>query len=102
LAERELLKEPLAHGVELHHRGDVLGRRWGRPTSEFDTRPARDVPDSKLADHLRLVEAIALPLRGEVGQAIQRQPCFRALAGLPLDRLDRSPSSSLGRRPYRR
>jgi hypothetical protein len=62
LAERELLEEPLAHRVELHHRGDVLGRRWCGHSSELDTRPARDVPDSKLADQLRLVEAVALAL----------------------------------------
>ena len=47
------------------------------------------MPESKLADQLPLVEAIALAFRREVGQPAQRQPRFRALAGLPLDGLDR-------------
>jgi hypothetical protein len=72
------------------------GVRWGRPTSEFDTRPARDVPDSKLADQLRLVETIALPLGGDVGQSIKGQPSFGPLVRLPLVRLHRPPGCGLG------
>jgi hypothetical protein len=60
-----------------------------RPSSELDTRPARDVPDRELADQLRLIEAVALAVSREVGQPIQRQSCFGSLAGLPLDSLDR-------------
>ena len=48
------------------------------------------MPDRQLADQLRLVEAVALALGREVGQAVQGQSRFRALPGLPLDRLDRA------------
>ena len=96
MAERELLEEPLAHWVEIHHGGDVLWRRRRRSALQLDPCPARDVPDCQLADQLGLVEAIALALRREVGQSIQRQSRFRALAGLPLDRLDRAPGGCLG------
>ena len=43
--------------------------------------------DRKLADQLRLVEAVTLTLGREVGEPVQRQPGIRALASLPLDRL---------------
>jgi hypothetical protein len=53
------------------------------------------MPDRKLADQLRLIEAIALPLGREVGQPIQGKSRFRALAGLPLDRFHRAPRGRL-------
>jgi hypothetical protein len=53
------------------------------------------VPDRELADQLRLVEAVPLALGREVGQAVERQPGIRALAGLPLDRLDPAPRCRL-------
>jgi hypothetical protein len=55
------------------------------------------VPDRELTDQLRLVEAVALALGREVGQAVQRQASFGALASLPLDRFDRPPGCRLRR-----
>jgi len=55
------------------------------------------VPDSKLADQLRLVEAIAFSFDREVRQPVQGQSRFRALPSLTLDRLGRPPGSSLRR-----
>src|SRR5918996_6531948 len=95
LAERELLKEPLADRVELHGRGDVLWRRRCRPALQFDAGPACYVPDRQLADQLRLIEAVPLALGREVGQTIQRQPGITPLSSLPLDRLNRAPRCRL-------
>jgi hypothetical protein len=53
------------------------------------------VPDSKLTDQLRLVEAVTLTLGREVGEPVQRQPGIRALARLPVDRLDSAPRCRL-------
>jgi hypothetical protein len=55
VAQRELLEEALADRVELHHGGNVLGRWRRRSASKLEAGPARDVPDSKLADQLRLI-----------------------------------------------
>jgi hypothetical protein len=55
------------------------------------------VPDRQLTNQLRLVEAVAFALGGEVRQAVQSQSCFGALASLPLDRLDRPPRGCLRR-----
>jgi hypothetical protein len=60
LAERELLEEPLAHRVELHRRGDVLGRGWRRATLQLDAVPARDVPNREV-DQYRVREAYVDP-----------------------------------------
>jgi hypothetical protein len=60
------------------------------PPSSSTPGPARDVPRRELADQLGLVEAIALALLREVGQAIQRQPGIRALARLTLDGFHRA------------
>jgi hypothetical protein len=55
----------------------------------------RDVSQRELADQLSLVEAIPFSLGRKLGQAVQGQSSFRALAGLPLDRVDRSPGRCL-------
>jgi branched-chain amino acid transport system ATP-binding protein len=49
LAERELLKEPLADRVEVHDRRDVLGRRRCRAASQLHPGPARHVPKHGIA-----------------------------------------------------
>jgi hypothetical protein len=95
LSERELLEEAVAYRIEIRHRDDVLGRRRRRPALQLDPGPARDVPESKLVDQLRLIEAIAFAVGGEVGQPVDRQSRLRALPSLPLDRLDRPPSRRL-------
>ena len=63
----------------------------GPATSELHAAPTRYVPDRKLPDQLRLIEAVAFALGGEVRQSVRRQSRFRALSSLPLDRLHGPP-----------
>jgi hypothetical protein len=78
LAKRELLEEPLADRVELHHRGDIIGRQWRWPAFQFHARPARDVPDrsSRIAVLVQLVPHCA---DRRLGHRLQRP----MLTGLP-------------------
>jgi hypothetical protein len=89
------MKGSLTYRVELHYRGDVLRRRRRWSAFQLHAAPTRDVPDRKLSDQLRLVEAVPLARAREVGQPVQRQTGFRALASLPLDCLNNAPSGCL-------